>query len=164
MKSKTKIRILLTFAAAAAGFAAGRASASVRICPASCPVKASQSTASLREFSQAEEASEEKNPLKETPSPSSETEPVKIISKTLQEQSSDRLSEISIPVEREKPSAKYVGNRMSKVFHDASCRYCSGTSDKNRIEFDSEKEAKSQGYKPCRRCLPENKKEDAEVK
>ena len=41
MKISTKIRIIvtLTAAAAAAGFAAGRASASLRFCPARCPLE-----------------------------------------------------------------------------------------------------------------------------
>ena len=109
MKFKTKIQILLTFAAAAAGFAAGRTSASLRICPASCPVKTPQDAVSPRESSASGEPAEEKIPAQ-----------------TFRPELPDRGSEIPASAETEKPSPKYIGNRLSKVFHDASCRYCSG--------------------------------------
>ena len=146
MKFKTKIQILLAFAAAAVGFAAGRTSASLRICPASCPVKTPQDAVSPRESSASGEPAEEK-----------------ISAQTSRPEPPDRSSEIPASAEIEKPSPKHIGNRLSKVFHDASCRYCSGASGKYRMEFDSENDARSQGYKPCRRCLPEEKKEETDA-
>ena len=143
MTFKTKIRILLTFAA---GFAAGRASASLRVCPAACPLNQEQNAIPQKKFSEAEKSAEEKEPL--TPIVSggaaeiAETPPSCGISDT------------------QKASAEYIGNSLSKVFHHSSCRYCSGTASGHRVEFDSAEDAKSQGYKPCRRCLPEDSEKE----
>lgn len=145
MKISTKIRIIvtLTAAAAAAGFAAGRASASLRFCPARCPLETETRTpeilrnpgesveaAAPRKFEEEEEISAEDS-FREDLSPAEpQEEPVPVVS-------------------------EYIGNRLSKIFHDPSCRYCANTSDKYRVELHSVEDAVSQGFKPCRRCLPE---------
>lgn len=160
MKISTKIRIIVTLtaaAAAAAGFAAGRASASLRFCPARCPLETetwtpeilrnpgeSVEAAAPQKFEEEEEISAEDS-FREDLSPAEpREEPVR------EELSPAEPQEEPVPVVSE-----YIGNRLSKIFHDPSCRYCANTSDKYRVELHSVEDAVSQGFKPCRRCLPE---------
>ncbi len=49
-------------------------------------------------------------------------------------------------------TAKYIGNKNSKVFHLPTCG--SLPSEKNRIYFTSRDEALANGYKPCGQCQP----------
>ena len=51
-------------------------------------------------------------------------------------------------------SARYVGNRNSRKFHDPSCSSVSSMAEKNKAEFSSREEAIGQGYTPCNRCSP----------
>ena len=160
MKISTKIRIIVTLtaaAAAAAGFAAGRASASLRFCPARCPLETETRTpeilrnpgesveaAAPQKFEEEEEISAEDS-FREDLSPAEpQEEPVR------EDLSPAEPQEEPVPVVSE-----YIGNRLSKIFHDPSCRYCANTSDKYRVELHSVEDAVSQGFKPCRRCLPE---------
>ncbi len=160
MKISTKIRIIVTLtaaAAAAAGFAAGRASASLRFCPARCPLEKETPTpeilqqpaesteaAAPQKFEKEEEISAEESFREELSSSELQEEPVR------EELSPAEPQEEPVPVVSE-----YIGNRLSKIFHDPSCRYCANTSDKYRVELHSVEDAVSQGFKPCRRCLPE---------
>jgi hypothetical protein len=48
--------------------------------------------------------------------------------------------------------SSYIGNTKSYVFHRQSCRYLPHA--KNRLYFDSRKEAIETGYRPCRKCRP----------
>ncbi len=160
MKISTKIRSIVTLtaaAAAAAGFAAGRASASLRFCPARCPLETETRTpeilrnpgesveaAAPQKFEEEEEISAEDS-FREDLSPAEpREEPVR------EDLSPAEPQEEPVPVVSE-----YIGNRLSKIFHDPSCRYCANTSDKYRVELHSVEDAVSQGFKPCRRCLPE---------
>ncbi len=58
-----------------------------------------------------------------------------------------------------KPSAtddtyQYVGNKSSKKFHLPSCESVADMSDKNKVYFDSKKQASDEGYIPCKQCKP----------
>ena len=145
MKISTKIRIIVTFtaAAAAAGFAAGRASASLRFCPARCPLETETRTPEiLRNPGESVEAA--------APQKFEEEEEISAEDSFREDLSPAKPQEEPVPVVSE-----YIGNRLSKIFHDPSCRYCANTSDKYRVELHSVEDAVSQGFKPCRRCLPE---------
>ena len=145
MKISTKIRIIVTFtaAAAAAGFAAGRASASLRFCPARCPLETETRTPEiLRNPGESVEAA--------APQKFEEEEEISAEDSFREDLSPAEPQEEPVPVVSE-----YIGNRLSKIFHDPSCRYCANTSDKYRVELHSIEDAVSQGFKPCRRCLPE---------
>ena len=145
MKISTKIRIIvtLTAAAAAAGFAAGRASASLRFCPARCPLETETRTPEiLRNPGESVEAA--------APQKFEEEEEISAEDSFREDLSPAEPQEEPVPVVSE-----YIGNRLSKIFHDPSCRYCANTSDKYRVELHSVEDAVSQGFKPCRRCLPE---------
>lgn len=50
--------------------------------------------------------------------------------------------------------ARFVGNRVSKVFHGASCEWTRKISFRNRTTFNSSSEALVKGYRPCRICHP----------
>lgn len=49
---------------------------------------------------------------------------------------------------------RLVGSSTSKKYHLPDCRYAEKIKPENRIYFQSEKEAKSQGYLPCKSCHP----------
>lgn len=55
-----------------------------------------------------------------------------------------------------KPAGKalYVGNRRTRIFHRADCRWAQKISPQNRVEFRSRGEALEAGYRPCRVCRP----------
>lgn len=173
MKISTKIRIIvtLTAAAAAAGFAAGRASASLRFCPARCPLETETRTpeilrnpgesveaAAPQKFEEEEEISAEDS-FREDLSPAEpREEPVREDLSPAEPQEEPVREDLSPAEPQEEPVpvvSEYIGNRLSKIFHDPSCRYCANTSDKYRVELHSVEDAVSQGFKPCRRCLPE---------
>ena len=174
MKISTKIRIIVTFtaaAAAAAGFAAGRASASLRFCPARCPLETETRTpeilrnpresveaAAPQKFEEEEEISAEDS-FREDLSPAEpREEPVREDLSPAEPQEEPVREDLSPAEPQEEPVpvvSEYIGNRLSKIFHDPSCRYCANTSDKYRVELHSVEDAVSQGFKPCRRCLPE---------
>lgn len=174
MKISTKIRIIVTLtaaAAAAAGFAAGRASASLRFCPARCPLETETRTpeilrnpgesveaAAPQKFEEEEEISAEDS-FREDLSPAEpREEPVREDLSPAEPQEEPVREDLSPAEPQEEPVpvvSEYIGNRLSKIFHDPSCRYCANTSDKYRVELHSVEDAVSQGFKPCRRCLPE---------
>jgi hypothetical protein len=52
------------------------------------------------------------------------------------------------------PTARFVGNRVSMVFHEASCEWARKISFRNRTTFSSSSEARTRGYRPCRVCHP----------
>lgn len=58
----------------------------------------------------------------------------------------------------EKPSVssqgKYVGSNDSDKYHYPSCRFAEEILPENEIWFDSEEDAKAQGYVPCGVCKP----------
>ena len=53
-----------------------------------------------------------------------------------------------------KVSEKFVGSSSSKKYHRPDCRYAQKIKPENRIYFSSEEEAQSQGYLPCKVCIP----------
>ena len=176
---------LTAAAAAAAGFAAGRASASLRFCPARCPLETETRTpeilrnpgesveaAAPQKFEEEEEISAEdsfredlspaeprEEPVREDLSPAEpREEPVREDLSPAEPQEEPVWEDLSPAEPQEEPVpvvSEYIGNRLSKIFHDPSCRYCANTSDKYRVELHSVEDAVSQGFKPCRRCLPE---------
>ena len=174
MKISIKIRIIVTLTAAAAataGFAAGRASASLRFCPARCPLETETRTpeilrnpgesveaAAPQKFEEEEEISAEDS-FREDLSPAEpREEPVREDLSPAEPQEEPVREDLSPAEPQEEPVpvvSEYIGNRLSKIFHDPSCRYCANTSDKYRVELHSVEDAVSQGFKPCRRCLPE---------
>lgn len=52
------------------------------------------------------------------------------------------------------PEARFVGSSTSKKYHLPDCRYALKIKPENRVDFQSAKEAKSQGYLPCKSCHP----------
>ncbi len=49
---------------------------------------------------------------------------------------------------------RYIGNKSSRVFHLGSCKSVNKMSDKNKVYFDSRKQAAESGYSPCGYCKP----------
>lgn len=49
---------------------------------------------------------------------------------------------------------RYIGNKSSRVFHLGSCKSVNKMSDKNKVYFDSRKQASESGYSPCGYCKP----------
>ena len=54
----------------------------------------------------------------------------------------------------EGPGEVLVASSTSKKYHLPDCRYALKIKPENRISFQSAKEAKSQGYRPCKSCHP----------
>ena len=143
MKISTKIRIIVTLtaaAAAAAGFAAGRASASLRFCPARCPLETETRTpeilrnpgesveaAAPQKFEEEEEISAEDS-FREDLSPAEpREEPVREDLSPAEPQEEPVREDLSPAEPQEEPVpvvSEYIGNRLRKIFHDTSCRYC----------------------------------------
>ncbi len=53
-----------------------------------------------------------------------------------------------------KPGGPYVGSRRSYRFHRTDCPYAGRIQDRNRVGFESKREAFWEGYSPCSRCGP----------
>lgn len=55
------------------------------------------------------------------------------------------------PAPAQTVSAGYSGNVKTRVFHASGCRYfqCKSCT----VHFSSAEEARSGGYKPCKRCI-----------
>jgi len=53
------------------------------------------------------------------------------------------------------PGITFVGSKGSKVFHRSDCPHAARIRDGNRVEFRSADEARRQGRRPCRTCMPE---------
>lgn len=49
---------------------------------------------------------------------------------------------------------KFAGSSSSKKYHRLDCRYAQKIKPENRIYFSSEEDARSQGYLPCKVCIP----------
>lgn len=50
--------------------------------------------------------------------------------------------------------ARFVGSATSKKYHRPDCRYALKIKPENLIYFQSEEDAKEQGYLPCKSCSP----------
>jgi methylphosphotriester-DNA--protein-cysteine methyltransferase len=46
-----------------------------------------------------------------------------------------------------------VGNRSSKKYHRASCKWAQSIKEKNRVALESPEDARRQGFEPCKECL-----------
>lgn len=53
------------------------------------------------------------------------------------------------------PEVTFVGSKGSKVFHRSDCSHAARIRDGNRVVFQTAEEAKRQGRRPCRTCMPE---------
>lgn len=51
-----------------------------------------------------------------------------------------------------KVEARLVGSSESDKFHSLDCRFAKMIKKENRVYFIDEKEAKSKGYKGCKKC------------
>lgn len=51
-------------------------------------------------------------------------------------------------------AGKYVGNKDSKVFHNADCQHVKTIKTENLVYFQSKEEALSKGYRACKVCYP----------
>lgn len=62
-----------------------------------------------------------------------------------------------LPLQQENETAaktienEYIGNKNSKKFHRPDCRTL--PAEKNRVTFDSMKDAINSGYSPCGNCI-----------
>jgi hypothetical protein len=52
------------------------------------------------------------------------------------------------------PTTRFVGHRVSMVFHEPGCEWARKISFRNRTTFNSSSEARTRGYRPCRVCHP----------
>ena len=50
--------------------------------------------------------------------------------------------------------SKYVGSKNSDKYHKKSCPSAKKIKKYNKITFKSKAQARSMGYKPCKRCHP----------
>jgi hypothetical protein len=55
---------------------------------------------------------------------------------------------------KEESEGNFVGSSTSKKYHLPDCRYALKIKPENKVYFQSAKEAKSQGYLPCKSCHP----------
>lgn len=55
---------------------------------------------------------------------------------------------------QERKESIYIGHKGTKKFHRPNCRFGKKISQKNRIIFNSRKEAIDQGHVPCKVCKP----------
>ncbi len=55
---------------------------------------------------------------------------------------------------KEESKGNFVGSSTSKKYHLPDCRYALKIKQENKVYFQSAKEAKSQGYLPCKSCHP----------
>ncbi len=51
-------------------------------------------------------------------------------------------------------TSQYVGSKNSTKYHYTWCKWAQKVSPRNKITFNSVKEAKSAGYVPCKVCKP----------
>lgn len=58
------------------------------------------------------------------------------------------------PSQTEQKEGRYIGNRNSKILHDANCNYAQKTKESNRVYFQTREEGLQQGYQPCKICNP----------
>ncbi len=66
------------------------------------------------------------------------------------------------PTERPEPGGassapdepKYIGNKNSDIFHYSWCSSVMEMSEKNKVPYNSRNAAKTDGYRPCKRCNP----------
>jgi micrococcal nuclease len=65
-----------------------------------------------------------------------------------------QASTTSQPATTSTVSCAYVGNKNTKKYHRASCRYVSQISAANRVCFSSSAAARAAGYTPCKVCNP----------
>ncbi|MCK4325523.1 hypothetical protein KAW55_07460, partial [bacterium] len=56
------------------------------------------------------------------------------------------------PAEVKKGKYRYVADRKSKVFHRIMCIYVSKIREEDRVYFETKKEARKSGRRPCRKC------------
>ncbi|MBQ7521815.1 MAG: hypothetical protein IJU14_02935, partial [Clostridia bacterium] len=77
-------------------------------------------------------------------------------SKTSDETSSNTSSKTSTTTNKAtQKTAKYVGNKNSKVLHTKDCATVSKMSDANKVYFNTYDEAIAQGYTPAKDCNPQ---------
>lgn len=50
-------------------------------------------------------------------------------------------------------SITYVGSKNSDKYHLTSCKWAGNIKASNKITFNSENQARSRGYSPCRTCI-----------
>ena len=55
------------------------------------------------------------------------------------------------PAPTQAVTSSYSGNAKTRVFHASGCRYFNCKS--CTVRFKSAEEARSSGYKPCKRCI-----------
>ena len=55
------------------------------------------------------------------------------------------------PASTQVAASSYSGNAKTRVFHASGCRYFNCKS--CTVRFTSAEEARSSGYKPCKRCI-----------
>lgn len=56
--------------------------------------------------------------------------------------------------QRQAPAGHVVGSKIRSIYHDPNCEWALKMSHRNRVTFNSSREAKSRGYRPCKVCRP----------
>lgn len=88
-----------------------------------------------------EQAQESEEPQQEEPK---EEEPIE----------EEPVTEDEPTIEEEPQQGQYCGSKNSDVYHYPSCTYAKKIKPENLIWFIDENDAKSQGYRPCKKCNP----------
>lgn len=79
-----------------------------------------------------------------------------VVEKTQAQEKEDSKSQTEKPTQKENTTtyASYVGNKNSKKLHLSTCQSVTDMNEKNKVFFDSKKEALDLGYTPCKNCNP----------
>lgn len=77
-----------------------------------------------------------------------------VVEQTQEKEDSKPQTEKPTQKENTTTYASYVGNKNSKKLHLSTCQSVTDMNEKNKVFFDSKKEALDLGYTPCKNCNP----------
>lgn len=56
--------------------------------------------------------------------------------------------------------SKYTGSKRSMIYHDSNCKWAKKVSSISIVRFNTVLEAENNGFRPCKECLSNNRKND----